>query len=251
MTRKVTLSMILIILVFGCFVLLFGNQQGIRSKVASVGQLEAASKELNTAVTQLEKNNTTEFETKKNELKKAIKEYREAKKEYDKIVPQYAAGEMISAEENELKDIYDVDFLWTIIGNYATEEGIKIEIDFNRNTTSASSINNTSSNYIVCDLNFVITGKYINLTDFIYDIEDDDRLNFEISDFEMQKNEQDLQVTLIVKEVKVNASTLINSNAMTSIMENQVQTNTTTDIDKNTTNETQIIDSTTTGNNVN
>lgn len=254
MTRKVTLSIILIILVFGCFILLFGNQEGIRSKVASVKQLETSSKELNTAVTQLEKNSTTEYEEKKNELKKIIKEYREAKKEYDKIVPQYAAGEMISVEENELKDIYDVDFLWTIVGNYATEEGINLKMDINKNTTSASSINNTSSNYVVCDLKFVITGKYINLTDFIYDIEDDDRLNFEISDFDMQKNEQDLQVTLTVREIKVNASTLINSNAMTSTMENQNEifgANSTTNTVSNTTNETQTIDSTTTVNNIN
>ena len=32
----------------------------------------------------------------------------------------------------EPKDIYDVDFLWTIVGNYATEEGINLKFDICR-----------------------------------------------------------------------------------------------------------------------
>ena len=158
-------------------------------------------------------------------------------------------------QESELKDIYDVDFLWTIIGNYATEEGINLKFDVNRNVSSASSLNNTSTNYVICDLQFVITGKYINLADFIRDMEDDDRLNFEINDFDMQKSGSDLQVTLTVREIKINSDNLIESNALQDITNDVTQTidsitsgnttntttNTTTTNTTNTTNTTSSI----------
>lgn len=238
MTRKITLSIVLILLIFGCYVLLFGTQETLRKKVASIDQLEMSSRQLNTAVAQLEKMSTTDYEQKKSELKTTIKNYKDAKDEYEELIPDSisdSADAMIGIEENELKDIYDVDFLWTIVGNYATEEGVDLQFDVNKNTTSASSLNNTSSNYIVCDLKFIITGKYINLTDFIYDIEDDDRLNFEINNFNMQKNGEDLEVTLTVREVKVNADNLIDSQS--SSMSTQPMTNT------------QTIDSTTSSSN--
>ena len=141
---------------------------------------------------------------------------KQTKKDYEDMVsrlPSQAADNLLAIEENDLKDIYNVDFLWTIVGNYATEEGIDLKFDIIKNTTSTAALKNTSSKYIVCDLQFFITGKYINLTDFIYDLEDDDRLNFEINDFEMQKDGDNLQVTLNIKEVKVNSENLIESSA--------------------------------------
>lgn len=233
MTRKITLSIILIILILGCYQLMFGKNETIRTKVANFGQLASSSKKLDTDVAELEKSCTTDYENKKEELEKAIKDYKKSKEEYDQVVPAMSAettDAIINYEENNLKDIYDVDFLWTIVGNYATEEGVNLKFDIQKNTTSASSLSNTSTNYIVCDLKFIVTGKYINLTDFIYDLEDDDRLGFEINDFEMQKDGENLQITLTVKEVKVNASNLIESKSEAN-SEEKGEINTTQTID--------------------
>ena len=250
MTRKITLSIILILLIFVCYELFFGQHEVIRQRVASISQLESLSKKLETASLELEKNSTTDFEQKKAELKEAISTYNESKQEYEEIIPQTAIDATDVILENELKDIYDVDFLWTIVGNYATEEGINLKFDINKNFTSASSINNKSSNYVVCDLKFVITGKYINLTDFIYDIEDDDRLNFEINDFSMRKNSEEggeLEVTLNVREIKVNSSNLIDAASAAprtnKIEEDEMQTIDSTS--NNTTNSTNMTNTTT------
>ncbi len=201
----------------------------------------------------LEKTSTDEFSAKKKQLSTVIQNYREKKQEYEQVVSQFStetAASLLEMQENDLKDIYDVDFLWTIVGNYATEEGINLKFDVIKNTTSASSLNNTSTNYVVCDLKFVITGKYINLTDFIYDIEDDDRLNFEINDFDMQKVESDLKVTLTVKEIKINSDNLtettsrMNTEIPETDTENTNTTNTTntTKAKTNTTDATNTID---------
>lgn len=236
MIRKITLSIILILLIVASYEVMFGESQFIRKNIPSVSELQSSSKEVETAVANLERVNNTDFETKKNSLNTAIEEYRQAKQQYENVVPTNLGT---TTEVETAKDIYDIDFLWTIVGNYATEEGINLKFDVKKNTTSISSLNNTSSDYVVCDLQFVITGHYINLTDFIYDIEDDDRLNFEINDFAMVKvgkkdilentadmvsdpdaynsgktstgDENDLQVTLVVRDVKINASNLIES----------------------------------------
>ncbi len=225
--RKVLLSIILILMLVVCYFALFGNVPVIRQFIPSVMQLEAESKKLNTQLAELEKSTDYEYVQKKKELAEIIENYRSTKQDYEQVVSQLSsqtADALIKMQENELKDIYDVDFLWTIIGNYATEEGVLIKFDINRNVSSASSLNNTSTNYIVCDLSFTVTGNYISLTDFIYDLEDDDRLNFEINDFDMQKSGSDLQVTLAVKEIKINSDTLIESNVMDEVQNTVTQT---------------------------
>lgn len=211
MTRKITLSIVLLLLIFCCYETIFGKNEFFRNKVLSVKELQVNSKNLSSSTVELERLSTVTFEEQKEALSKEIKEYQTAKEEYESIVPDEIEETVVGIDENDLKDIYDVDFLWTIVGNYATEEGINLTFNINKNTSSALAMNNTSSNYTVCDLKFTITGKYINLTDFICDLEDDDRLNFEINDFYMQKSGEELQVTLNVKEIKVNSDNLIES----------------------------------------
>ena len=212
--RLIILVLILIFFVFVCYEVLLGNFDILREKVKSIEDLRTSSDTLEESSIVLEKKVTTDYEKKKISLKETIDEYEKTKKEYESISPTII---------NEIKDIYEVGFLWTIVGNYATEEGINLKFDVTRNTTSASSINNKSSDYIVCDLKFTIEGNYINLTDFIYDIEDDDRLNFEINNFEMIKSLEEksdksdkeqknkLQVTLTVRAVKLYSDTLLQS----------------------------------------
>ncbi len=256
--RKVVLTIVLLVLLFGCYEVVFNEASVVRKYVASVSQLEMASRKLDTQLAQLEKSSDSDYAQKKKELTQIIENYRTTKQEYEQVVSELSdqtADALIKMQESELKDIYDVDFLWTIIGNYATEEGINLKFDVNRNVSSASSLNNTSTNYVICDLQFVITGKYINLADFIRDMEDDDRLNFEINDFDMQKSGSDLQVTLTVREIKINSDNLIESNALQDITNDVTQTidsitsgnttntttNTTTTNTTNTTNTTSSI----------
>lgn len=250
MTRKITLSIILILLMIVCYEVAFGKNETIRKVVPSVSQLSKASDELNKSSAILESKTTTEYEAKRKQLTTSITNYNQSKQEYDEIVPTTANENVLGIAENELKDIYDVSFLWTTIGNYATEEGVAIDMVVQKNTTSASAIRNSAtSDYIVCDLKFTLTGKYINLTDFIFDLEDDDRLGFEINDFDMQKSGEDLQVTLTVKEIKINGADLIETPVIPQIQsEDSSDTQT---VNSNTTNTSKATNTTNTKNKVN
>lgn len=247
MTRKITFSVILILLLVLCYQVIFGNQTGIRNKVNGVKELRSASQKLDLAATQLDTQNSSAYETKRKELKEAIKNYNDAKEQYETLIP-----DDITAEEalSQYKDVYDVGFLWTIVGNYATEAGINLKFDVVKNVSSASSISNTSDEYVVCDLKFTVTGQYINLTDFIYSLENDDRLGFEINDFFMQKDGENLEVTLNVREIKVKAENLLetisttteDSSLMSDLKEGTQNQNKTQNVDSNTTKDQNTVD---------
>ena len=81
---------------------------------------------------------------------------------------------------------------------------LTIKFDVARSTNSMLG----SQSYIMCDLKFTVSGDYIPITDFIYDLEDDNKLGFEISDFSLAKGGDNLQATFTVKNVPINNKNL-------------------------------------------
>ena len=144
--------------------------------------------------------------------------------------------------EISLVDIYDVDFLWTAIGNYGTEEGISLKFDITRSMSSYLE----SQNYTMCDLKFTVSGEYIALTDFIYDLEDDNKLGFEISDFSLAKGGDNLQATFTVKNVPINNKNL--TEITTSVSSSPEDESTSTSTNTNTTSSSSSSSSTNTVN---
>ena len=174
MTRKITFIIVLIILVAVCGLIIFGQQEFITDKFETINELKSADSELEQKVLALDKAISSDMPAKKKLLSSTIQQYETTKTEYESVLAQYSMYSSAEVLEQELgKDVYDVGFLWTIVGNYATEEGINLNFDVTPNKTSPLAYSNNSDDYVVCDLKFSITGPYINLTDFIYDIEDD------------------------------------------------------------------------------
>ena len=95
--------------------------------------------------------------------------------------------------------------MWTIIGNYATEEGVVLQFDV---ISVSNNITSKHKNYILCDLNFSIVGEYTSIVNFIYDLEDDERLNFEIRNFILEKVGENLQAKFLVNSIPINQKNL-------------------------------------------
>ena len=199
--RKYLLILILIITGVLCFSLMIGGLKvGDFKLVKSYNDVSKISQEKKQIVSDLKQKNATEFMAKKAALNTAVQEYKTKKAQYDKLVE---AGQIKEAAYNSV-DLYDIDFLWTTIGIYAAENKVTLQFDVSK-SASATAI---SPEYVMCDLNFTVTGEYIDITDFIYSIENDDKLNFEISNFAMEKGGENLQATFVVKKVPVNSKTL-------------------------------------------
>ena len=200
--RKVVILVVLVISIYFCLITVVdGINVGDNFSIAGYEEVETSSRELDTLISRLVNLNDIQFPKKKDSLKSAISKYQQKKEDYETLKE---IAEQNSSEEISLVDIYDVDFLWTTIGNYGTEEGINLKFDVVKSSNSTI----TSDEYIMCDLKFTVSGDYISITDFIYDLEDDSKLGFEISSFSMSKGEDYLQAIFTVREVPINSENL-------------------------------------------
>ena len=200
--RKYLLVLILIVSGILCFSLMIGGLNvGDFKLIKSYDEVASISAEKKQIVTELKQTNGTEFVSKNTALSSAVNAYKNKKAQYEQLVSD---GEIKQTNPYSSMDLYDIDFLWTTIGLYATQNKVTLQFDVSKNSSAAV----ISNEYVMCDLNFTVTGEYIPITDFIYSIENDDKLNFQISDFVMEKGGQNLQATFVVKEVPINSETL-------------------------------------------
>lgn len=200
--RKCLLTLILIITgVLSVSLMIGGLKVGDMKIIKSYSDVATISQEKKEIVSNLAQKNSTDFIAKKAALNTAVKEYKNKKAQYDKLV---AEGQIKETAAYNSMDLYDIDFLWTTVGIYASEKNVTLQFDVSKSASAAA----ISPEYVMCDLNFTVTGEYIDITDFIYSIENDDKLNFEISNFTMEKGGENLQATFVVKKVPVNSKTL-------------------------------------------
>ncbi len=100
------------------------------------------------------------------------------------VKEQYQDKIAYSSEENVQKaqtdEIYQVDFLFTRLGNYAKKNGVTMAL--------SAKFSSSTNDHDIYDLNFIVNGKYSLIADFIREIENDSRLKFTIEDFSLAPN---------------------------------------------------------------
>ena len=142
--------------------------------------------------------------------------------------------------------------IWVAMGNHAKAQGVDLKMDVTLN-------NSVSKTY---DLKFTVTGGYIQIVDFLYDVERDSTLVFKIENFKLVAGETtDVLVgTFTCKDIKINISEITGSSSTStgsstdsstnSSNTNTTNTNTTNTNSTNTSNTTNT-NSTTTNTNTN
>lgn len=173
--RKVGILIIICLLVYLSYDAVWNGNGVLNPK--SYKDIQAANDELDMLIDALNQKNTTEYAAKKADLERAVQDYEATRAQYESL------AETQKQMAYESTDLYDLEFLWTELGNYSRKNTVAMKMNISKSTTSYSE----SEEYIICDLDFDIIGGYINVTDFIYDIEDDDRFGFEICEFSMVK----------------------------------------------------------------
>ncbi len=228
--RKIVFSLIMVLAIVGCYIVSVEGVQSNLIQIASYDEVKAANKQLNTQISELNRKNTTEYESKRTALTTAVKNYKDKKEKYEALAPTVQETEEQEPEETTTSNTkpYDVDFLWTIVGNYATETGISIDFTFVKSTTASTS---SSDYFTMSDINFTVSGTYNSIIEFIYDIEDDDRLGFEIKNFKMSKGGSGVQATFSAIGVPINNENLttLTTQSTTDSTNTALTGNTTTD----------------------
>ena len=191
--RKILISILVCLLLIGsAFFMVNGiskvNIKGIKGLSEKNGQIEQKISDLSNVIS------VTYANTESN-LKRTANTLQDSKTEYEN---QAALSNSQSPSYASQLETYDIDYLWTKLGNYARDEKVVIKIDLVASGTSTNLYN----------LNFTTTGAYVNITNFIYEIENDSKLGFKIDEFKMNSSGDTLTATFSCKEVPIKVGSI-------------------------------------------
>lgn len=225
--RKIILITAMIILIVCLGYTVYAGFEIGNLEIPSYKQIEEKSQNLDVLILEYESKNNNDLKQKQAQLTTQISEYQEQKQKYEEILKQKETD----LANYDSANCYDVDFLWTRIGNYATQHDLDLEFNVSKNASDQG-----KTEYILADLSFIAMGEYDKIANFISDLENDERLEFEIRNFNMkmekikdsngkETDKSVLKSTFTVYSVAINKSTLtqLTNNSNT---ENSTSTNT-------------------------
>lgn len=228
--KKLLISLLIVLLlVLNCIVILNGiSIFGL--DIWGINQIKEANQNLDIKIAEATTLASTDYPKLLSSMETNIKKLEEEKKNYEDMVT-ISTGEQVQLANQYQK--YEVEYLWTIIGNHATKEGVVIKIDI----VAASAENHYN-------LNFTVNGSYIGITEFISDIENDSALGFKIENFSMKpgSSTQELRATFTcndieIKDIAKNAD-VSDSNASTNGSVEKITQNSNTNVTDEDTDET-------------
>ena len=235
--KKVLILIIIILLGVMCYNTIVDGYEIAGFSILGISEIQEENNNLDIKIKQANDLGEIDYPAKISQLNTAAKELRSTKKTYEELADYSSEQEVLEASKSER---YDIEVLWTRIGNHATENGVvpKMEV--------VSSLNNTPN---ANDLKFTATGTYIGITDFIRDIEEDAKLGFTIEEFELvpaaSGDGTNLQATFRVRDIFLNTDTITSTSGYIENNKNSNTQATTTDTNTSTntiTNNTNTVD---------
>lgn len=238
MKKILIILLITILLVLGYF-MMFNGLTFFGTSILSVFQIKEKSEQLDGQLQTVSTLTSVDRPKAMVELNESAKQLVIAKEEYnDKIL--YSSQEEIEQATHGVQ--YEMEYLWTKIGNHATKNGIVLKFTVKQSSTGVA-------NYY--DLSFVATGKYVSISEFIASLENDSSLNFKIENAKVvpfEGNTENLQATFEVKDISIKINNLTtgntgnvdsnsnntNNNTNSNTIVDTTQTNTVTPIDSQT-----------------
>ena len=236
--RKILLSLVTIFLLgFAIYIAIYGLNLG-SIEIKSIPAIKEENAKLEQKITNASKLRNTDYTQSIASLENAYKKLMTEKDNYEQML---ALGVDENGETLNKIAEYETEKLWVTLGNYAKKEGV----DWKMDVTSNNSISKTY------DLNFTVTGGYIQIIDFLYDMERDTTLVFKIENFKMVPGSttDELVATFTCKDIKVNISENLNTTTTNENTNTNTSTNTGEDTSATTNENTKNASDTTETNN--
>lgn len=189
--KKVLISLIgIILLILICVAAFKGINIG-KFSIYSFDTIKQQSfnldKKIEEANTEINQNYAKSF----SDIEVATTNLKKAKEEYEAKVGTNGGLGITQIEK------YKIEYLHAIIGGYGKDEGVVVTLDIKE-----TSISDTYN------INFTLHGSYLGITDFIYDIENDDELNYRIKNFKIEPTTQTTETTTENEVTKVRTDVL-------------------------------------------
>lgn len=208
--RKLLISILLILLIV-MTVLCVKNGINIGPlHVLGITQIQDANGELTRKIAEAKDTNDN-YANKLTEIKDVITDLGTARQEYLQTINVSTESEIREATQTKN---YTIEYLWSQVGNHATQEGVKIKFEV------VSGVDENISN-----LEFTVTGNYLAITNFITELENDSTLQFTIDEFSMTQN----QCTFVVRDVFIKKETTTSTKDETSQQSQETTTSSSLD----------------------
>lgn len=173
MIKKLILALVVAISVYGVYVLIVSGIQlsrlpfGLKLNVSSFKEMENVGISLNDKLTQIDSLNNSQIAAARNEVESEKANFELQKQKYEEL--EANASEEEIAEANKEQE-YLLDYLWIVIGNYANDNNVRFKMQ---------------TDDVNLKINFDITGSYISIINFVYDIENDENLKFTLNGIQL------------------------------------------------------------------
>lgn len=177
--KKLLLSTIFILLIILAGITVVKGMEIGKLKVLGITEIRAENDQLDATLKDATKLASTDYQKNINDLNGEVKKLEAEKTRYEEMVSVSTESEIEAANQSYN---YTLDMLYTRIGNHAKAEGIS-------NLTIALT-KNSSGIQNVYDINFTAVAAYVEIEEFITDIEDDSKLGFKIENFKMSPSSQ-------------------------------------------------------------
>ena len=139
-----------------------GNFNYEYNDVPSYNSVKSDKEELDKNIDKLIDLNKREMNNATAHVENEMKNYETKKQKYDMLAASASREEIAEANKEEK---FLLDYLWIRVGNYANDNNVKFKMTPNEATST---------------LSFDVTGAYISIINFIYDLQNDSTLNFVI-----------------------------------------------------------------------
>lgn len=202
--RKVLISTLLVALI--ALLVLIGYQ-GVEVAGLKLGypvkEILNKNNELDNDILTLKGRIDREYTLAKTNLDSSFSKLQAEKQRYERTI-SYTTEEDL--EKANTQEEYKLDYLWTKIGLYATQNGIIMKADVSHGSSGVANQYNIS---------FTTIGEYLSISEFIYAIEKDDTLGFRIEEFSVvPHSDNNLQATFIIKNIAIDPNSLSSSSSV-------------------------------------
>ena len=190
--RKYLISILIGIVIILIIVALTNGIKIGDFQIQSIAMIKENSEELEKSIEKINQKQEVQYKSLSSELEAKAQELKKQKENYADLI---LYGTQEENSNLNLYEKYEIEYLWTKLGNYATKNELVMKLEV---TGSSSGLDKTYN------LNFTLSGEYVSIIDCISQIEDDDTLGFKIENFKLVQGENGaLQATFSVKNVSI------------------------------------------------
>lgn len=236
--KKLLLIIMLILILILSGITVINGIKIANFSVLGLTEIKEKNNDLDLKLQEATKLASTDYKSAQKKLDESIKQLQNKKDELEEKA-NISTEEYLNGNTTTISP-YKIDYLWITIGNHAKVEGVTMKMDTSKNGKEYpgnENITDEKDKVYYYDISFTVTGNYVNISEFIIDIEDDSSLGFKIENFNMISSDDNgrvVQATFKCTDVPIKGAS---SNTTTPVNTNE-ENNTNTTTETNTTNTT-------------